>query len=240
MHSVHKTISIPSEKLAKIVQLCADWDSKTYCSKRDLQSLLGSLLCVSKCVKNVRFFLNRMLQLLRDNVDTRKIPITAEFKSDLAWLNSFLPHYNGATHYYQSYCHSEVHLGACLTGLVGAYGSMVYALPIPKGYLNYNIAQLEILNIIVVIKVWATHWANRRIRIHCDNMAVMEILSSGRGRDPALALIARNIWLICAIFHIQIVVLHIPGKSNILADLSRWQFTIDNCNERPCPHITRI
>ena len=102
-------------------------------------------------------------------MDTRKILLTAEFKSDLAWFNCFLPHYNGVTYYDQSYCHSEVHLDACLTGQGGAYGSMVYALPIPKGYLNYNIAFLEILNIIVALKVWATHWANRRIRIHCDN-----------------------------------------------------------------------
>ena len=100
--SVQKTISIPSEKLAEIVQLCADWGSKTYCSKKDLQSLLGSLLYVSRCVKHSRFFLNRMLQLLRDNVDTRKILITAEFKHDLAWFNSFLPHYNVVTYYDQS------------------------------------------------------------------------------------------------------------------------------------------
>ena len=79
--SVQKTISIPSEKLAEIVQLCADWGSKTYCSKKDLQPLLGSLLYVSRCIKHSRFFLNRMLQLLRDNVDTRKILITAEFKT---------------------------------------------------------------------------------------------------------------------------------------------------------------
>ena len=228
--SVQKTISIPSEKLAEIIQLCQDWESKTYCSNRDLQSLLGSLLYVSKCVKHSRFFLNRMLQLLRDNVDTRKILITAEFRSDLAWFNCFLPHYNGVTYYDQPYCHSEVYLDACLTGLGGAYNSMVYALPIPKDYLDYNIAHLEILNIVVALKVWATHWANQRIRIHCDNMAVVEVLSSGRARDPTLALIARNIWLICAIFHIHIVVVHIPGKSNILADLlSRWQFTADNC-----------
>ena len=230
--SLQKTISIPSEKSAEIVQLCADWGSKTYCSKKDLQSLLESLLYVSRCVKHSRFFLNRMLQLLRDNVDTRKILITAEFKHDLAWFNSFLPHYNGVTYYDQSYCHSEVYLDACLTGLGGAHGNMVYALPIPKGYLHYNIAHLEILNIIVALKVWATHWANRRIRIHCDNTAVVKVLNSGRARDPTLALIARNIWLICAIFHIQIVVVHIPGHSNVLADLlSRWQFTATNCKD---------
>ena len=171
-----------------------------------------------------------MLQLLRNNVDTRKILITVGFKSDLAWFNCFFPQYNGVAYYDQSYCHSEVHLDACLTGLGGAYVSMVYALPIPKGYLIYNIAHLEILNIIVALKVWSIHWANQRIRIHCDNMAVVEVLSSGGARDPTLALIVKNIWFICAIFHIHIVVVHKPGKSNILAELlSRWQFTADNC-----------
>ena len=63
-------------------------------------------------------------------------------------------------------------------------------------------------------------------------MAVVEVLSSGRARDPMLALIARNIWLICAIFYIHIAVVHIPGKNNVLADLlSRWRFTADNCKD---------
>ena len=157
VESVQKTISIPSDKLAEITQLCADWNSKTYCSKRDLQSLFGSLLYVSKCVKHSRFFLNRMLQLLRDNVETKKILITGHFRSDVAWFNYFLPHYNGVTYYDQTHCHSEIHLDASLTGLGGAYGSMVYALPIPKGYMSYNIAHLEILNIVVALKVWVNY-----------------------------------------------------------------------------------
>ena len=229
INSIQKTISIPPEKLAEITQLCIQWSTKTYSGKRDLQSLLGSLLYVSKCVKHSRFFLNRMLKLLRDNHDKTKILITPEFQKDLAWFNSFLSHYNGVTYYEQTNCQFEVQLDACLTGLGGRYESMVYALPIPKDLMNYNIAHLEILNIVVALKVWAQHWANRRIKIHCDNMAVVEVLRNGRARDNVLALMARNIWLICAMFNIHIVVLHIPGKNNVLADLlSRWQFSSEN------------
>ena len=86
--SINKTISIPPEKLAEITQLCVQWSSKTYCGKRDLQSLLGSLLYVSKCVKHSRFFLNRMLTLLRDNYDKTKILTTSEFHKDLVILKS--------------------------------------------------------------------------------------------------------------------------------------------------------
>ena len=60
-------------------------------------------------------------------------------------------------------------------------------------------------------------------------MAVVEVLQKGRARDATLALMARNVWLICALFNIQLLVCHIPGKDNILADLlSRWQFSATN------------
>ena len=87
--SIEKRVSIPQEKLAEITQLCKQWTTKTYCGKRDLQSLLGSLLYVSKCVKHSSFFLNRMLTLLRQNYENTKILITSEFCKDLAWFNSF-------------------------------------------------------------------------------------------------------------------------------------------------------
>ena len=54
--SVNRTISIPDQKLQEIKNTCHKWASKTYCSKTDLQSLLGLLLYITKCVKPARFF----------------------------------------------------------------------------------------------------------------------------------------------------------------------------------------
>ena len=99
-----------------------------------------------------------MLQLLRDNIDKKKILIAPELRNDLAWFTSFLSHYNEVAYYEQKCCHVEAHLDACPTGLGGSFESMVYVLPIPKGYMNYNIAQLEILNIVVALKVWAEYF----------------------------------------------------------------------------------
>ena len=106
---------------------------------------------------------------------------------------------------------------------------MVYSLPLPRGYKGYNIAHLEILNIVVACKVWANDWANKKIQIWCDNQAVVEVLTSGKCRDTTLAACARNIWLISAIYYFQIKVQHIPGQKNVTADLlSRWtNFPLD-------------
>ena len=56
--------------------------------------------------------------------------------------------------------------------------------------MNYIVAHLEILNIVVALKVWTEHWANKRIKIHFDNVAVVEVLRNGRARDNILALLA--------------------------------------------------
>ena len=96
--------------------------------------------------------------------------------------------------------------------------------------MGYNIVQLEILNIVVACKVWASHWVNKRIRIWCDNQAVVEVLTTGKCRDNTLAVCARNIWLISAIYNFQIQFQHIAGQKNVTADLlSRWtNFPADN------------
>ena len=70
--------------------------------------------------------------------------------------------------------------------------------------------------------------SKQKVEIKCDNLAVVEVLNSGKTMDPFLALCARNVWLICAIFNIQLVFSHIPGKNNHIADLlSRWTITVN-------------
>ena len=89
INTTDKTISIPAKKLLEITSICNNWTTRTYCCKRDLQSLLGSLLYITKCVKPARSFLNRMLQLLRDNFHNSKILLSQEFFRDLAWIRVF-------------------------------------------------------------------------------------------------------------------------------------------------------
>ena len=47
------------------------------------------------------------------------------------------------------------------------------------------------------------------IEIKCDNLAVVEVLRSGKARDQLLASIARNVWLITAMYNVTLIVKHI-------------------------------
>ena len=217
------------DKLGQIMQVCEEWSDKRICTKNQLQSLLGLLLYVSKCVKPARYFLNRMLQLLRDNFDKNRIKVTSEFIKDLTWFKTFLASYNGVTFYGIRPLHDQIHLDACLTGLGGAFNNMVYSIPIPKGYMGYNIAHLEMVNVVVALNIWGQCWANKRIKIHCDNKAMVDILTYGRAKDTLMATCACNIWLLTALYNISLLVVHIEGHNNSIADLlSRWTYSENN------------
>ena len=54
--TVAGTVAIPSDKLAEVKDTILKWDHRSHCTKRKLQSLLGTLLYVHKCVRPARTF----------------------------------------------------------------------------------------------------------------------------------------------------------------------------------------
>ena len=83
------------------------------------------------------------------------------------------------------------------------------------------------LNVLVALKVRGHAWANKSIQILCDNIAVVEILSFGRAKDPIMATCARNISFLAAMYNI--IVSHIRGVDNTVSNLlSTWHQTSDN------------
>ena len=212
--TVRRTLEISAEKLSEIHTICQKFACKRKVTKNQLQSLLGSLLYITKCIKPARFFLNRMLQLLREYTDKSTIHLGAGFLRDLNWFNTFLLQFNGVTFFDYKEPDHTVYLDACLTGFGGVFANKIYALHIPLAFKNYTIVHLKILNIVVALKIWGDIWKNQVLDIKCDNMAVVEVLRSGKARDPILATCARNIWLLTAIFNIQLTATHIPGVQN--------------------------
>ena len=84
----------------------------------------------------------------------------------------------------------------------------------------------KMLNVVVALKIWAASWANKHVHIYCDNHAVVDVLTYSNTRDQVLATAARNVWLLTAVFNIQLVVSHIKGADNRMVDLlSRWHLT---------------
>ena len=71
------------------------------------------------------------------------------------------------------------------------------------------------LNLLVEIE---TIWPHSKIKVHCDNMAVQAV-GLGKTKDPYSAACLRNLWLLTTSYDIELVIEHIQGTKNIIADL---------------------
>ena len=109
--TVQGTVAIPPEKLEVIRQMIKEWKGRKLCTKRQLQSFLGTLLYVHKCVKPARYFLNRMLTTLHNVSNPARVRLDQDFLKDLNWFDKFLPLYAHVK------SQSILELDACLMGL---------------------------------------------------------------------------------------------------------------------------
>ena len=130
--------------------------------------------------------------------DKGQTAVTMEARRDTTWFQKFMPTFNGVVFLDQTPVNCAIELDPTLRGLGARWGSRIYTLTLPLGYLDMNIAHLEILNILVALRVWHQFWANKKVAIACDNEAVVYVLNTGRTRDLTVAAIARNIQFVAA------------------------------------------
>ncbi len=71
----------------KIYSLLQVWEDKSSATKQEVQSLVGKLNFVAKCICPGRIFIARMLQFLISLSSSRKSKhcIPVEFKKDINW-----------------------------------------------------------------------------------------------------------------------------------------------------------
>ena len=209
--------------MQEIKKLVENWSEKNSCSKEQFQSLLGSLLFITKCVKHARFFLNRLLQILGDHHSKKIITLTDQSHRDISWFKNFISKFNGESFYVKDKRDKQINLDG---GAV--YDNQNYAGKIPEKFRDLHISSLEMLNIPVALTVWAPMWQGTEIKIHCDISAVVSVLNNGKTKDTELVAIARNIFIVFAQFDIHVhLCTEIQGAKNSIAELlSRWTVAI--------------
>ena len=78
------TVSLPGEKLNRLIHLIQSWSNRKTCTKHDLDSLIGQLQHASAVVKPGRSFLRRMIVLAKSrHLPSHPIRLNQGFRSDL-------------------------------------------------------------------------------------------------------------------------------------------------------------
>ena len=227
--TVNGTVSVPSDRMEEISELILIWKRKRKSNKVDLQSLIGKLQFVSKCVQQSRVFLNRLLDTLRSfSASKTKITLSESFKKDIQWWRLFMSEFNGVS-YIPPMIWNEPDVvfstDSCLTGCGGICGREYFHRSYPSTVIEKGLAihALEMLAVLIAVRFWGKYCVGGRIQIFCDNESVVQVLNSSKTRDAFLGSCLREIWLEVARFHFEMRAVHLPGVENRVADwLSRW------------------
>jgi hypothetical protein len=169
------TMSVTPERIIEIKQLIHLWLSKTKATKRQLQSLIGKLQFISKCVRPGRIFVSRLLHILPSlSRPHHRFYINSQIKKDLFWWSKFLDHFNGVTlipNMLWSVPDTVFSTDACLQSSGGWCGKEYFSVKFPRFILDkcYNINILELLTVMIAIKTWGPKCRDQRIQIYCDH-----------------------------------------------------------------------
>ena len=84
----------------------------------------------------------------------------------------------------------------------------------------------ELYPIALACLLWGHQWSGKKLLFHCDNQAVVDIWASGTSREPVIMHLVRSIFFSAATNNYTVLVTHIVGTNNSIADsLSRLQIS---------------
>ena len=219
------TMSIDPARIQEAVDLCFAILQRQSTTLKELQSLVGKLMHVSKCCPPARHFTARILDLLRAAHLVSPIPISDQARLDAAWFAAFLPHFDGVSLIKQETAEMVAQVDVCPSGAGEICAGLgFYALPFPASIteLSFSIASLECFNVLIACRLWGPLWAGKHILLYSDNAATVAAANTGAAQDPLIRAAVREIWLIAAIHDIELVIRHRLGASMHTADaLSR-------------------
>ena len=219
------TMAIDPERISEARWLCAEFLHRDFIMLREIQSLVGKIFHVSKCASPAHRFCSRLLDLLRAAQRTSPLPVTEQARLDARWFYSFLPLCNGMALIKSDTADLVVQVDACLASAGGVCATMgYYHFRFPQGIAQcgFCIAALEAFNILVACRLWAPVWKGQHVLLFSDSWVVVCAINSGAAFEPLIRAVMREIWLLAAVFDIELVVRHRPGASMVTADaLSR-------------------
>ena len=92
LNSVSMTARLPTEKLTDLQSTISHWAQKKFCTRKQLESLVGKLSHACSVVAYGRTFLQRLINLLRSSQLRQKfIRLNKQARLDLQWWSLFLP-----------------------------------------------------------------------------------------------------------------------------------------------------
>ena len=228
---------IPKSKKDSIISYLTRWTSMRSCTKRQLDSLIGSLQYLTRVIPWGRAFLGRCFKTSASvKHPSHRINLNAGFRLDIKWWLHVLPSWNGVSLFYDEDWTEpdEFEVDASLLGHGCFYSPYYYSAAWSQDDLSNamrnsreSMPYLELLAIARACATFGSRWGGKRILCRSDCKPASEALSSKYSSSPPMQSLIRVVGALALFHNFDIRVKHIPSVFNIRADpLSRLQIDV--------------
>ena len=191
------SLRLPKDKLNRLIDLVNTFSHKASASKRQLQSLAGSLNFACQVVHGGRTFLHRVIDCINKlNLSSHRCRLSIDFRTDVSWWKEFLVTFNGRHMMLDFRQPVYIQTDASLHGFgavspddwfAGSWAPSpendLYSQSLPSHWcdvghaidpsLRCNINYLELFPVLIAARRWGASWANKRICVETDNTQAM-------------------------------------------------------------------
>ena len=223
-------LRLPKEKLERILVTLAEWERRKSCTRRELESLIGTLQHACTIIRSGRTFLRNAIPLLKmAKQQHHHIRWSVEIRSDLAWWKLFATSWNGTglvippnptTHIVTSDASGSWGCGAW-------FQDNWFSISWEQSHSTLHITVKEMVPILLAAITWGHNWKGGQVVVRCDNMAVVTALNNRTCREKFVMQMLRTLFFIEAHHQFKLTSEHVSGSNNTLADyLSRNQIEL--------------
>ena len=240
------SLRLPADKLERLKTSLQVWRGRTDCSRKELESLIGTLHNASRVVRSGRSFLRGMINLLQEMESPahrgHPIRLNKGFRSDLAWWDMFAERWNGSSFLPRPVQLPSVDMASDASGSWGCgawFRQDWFQVQWDRHSQGLPIAVKELLPIILATATWGHRWRGLRVVCHCDNQVVVSGLRSRSSRQEHIMHLLRCLVFIEARHDCYIMPEYINTTHNHLADdlsrnyLSSFLSKVPQANRRP-------
>jgi len=245
---------LDDDRLAALRAEFQKWADRKTCTKKDLQSITGTLMFAANVVPAGRIFVRHLINLLcKAHRSHHHIKINAEAREDIQWWRTFVVdgNWNGKSILLDAKwsqppqvtaisgpCPDAIYTDASGAGFGAVFGSRwlhglwsEQELSESKRESIVSSTYVEFRAIAIALATWGHLCAGRRLTIRSDSNVAVQTFSDMSARHPALVQLIRTILFSAATHNFSVRLRHIEGKANVYADLlSRGQVQVfQNC-----------
>ncbi|CAB4014737.1 Hypothetical predicted protein, partial [Paramuricea clavata] len=201
LDSVRMIAYLPPDKLGQARSLLENWQKRSSCKLKELQSLIGVLQFACRVIAPGRTFLRHMIALTCGvKQPYHFVRLNSRFYKEL-----FLKHWNGIGLFLESEQTPSptVQLYTDAAGSIGFGGYLAgqwyQGLWLPEQNINQktgiSIAWQELYPIYLACCLWGSQWTSKRIVFFCDNESIVQVLNQKTSKSQKIMDLLRPIVL---------------------------------------------